>query len=357
MENNVTSSGIDLACPACSGKVSIVGSNINCESCGLVGSEIDGILCFTDVEYYWGEISKEAMQRSNQLAKEVGWREAIDQTVTDDKLREYIADRKRGDFQYIWDLPPESAVLDVGAGWGAIACALGENFRTVVAVEGVFERVRFIRTRAQQLGLSNIQPICGDFLHLPFGDQQFDAVVLNGVVEWAAIAAKGEPRQLQVEFLTRIRKLLKPSGFAWVAIENRIGWDAIRGSVDHSGFRYTSLMPRRVADAYCRWKKQEYRSSSNTGYRAYTYSLPGYRKLFDDAGFGRAHVFQPWPGYNNPKILLPLDDSSAVQYFADHSHYESGLKGRLKSAALRTAARTGMWAQLASDYSFLLENR
>ena len=353
----MTLSEIKLACPTCSGKVSVLGGKVYCELCGLVGSEIDGILCFTDPEYYWGEISKEAMQQSNQLAQEIGWREAIDRTVSDDSLREYIADRKRADFQYLWDVPPDSAVLDVGAGWGAIACALGENFRTVVAVEGVFERVRFIRTRALQLGLSNIQTICGDFLHVPLGGQQFDVVVLNGVVEWAAIAAEGHPRQLQVEFLTRIRKLLKPSGFAWVAIENRIGWDAIRGSVDHSGFRYTSLMPRSVADAYCRWRKQEYRSSSNTGYRAYTYSLPGYRKLFKDAGFSSARAFQVFPGYNNPIILLPIDDSSALQYFADWSHYESGFKGRLKSLGLRAAARTGMWGHLASEYSFLLENR
>jgi 2-polyprenyl-3-methyl-5-hydroxy-6-metoxy-1,4-benzoquinol methylase len=335
--------------------VSVRSGVVECEACGSVGREIDGILCFSDPQYYWGEISKEAMQESNRLAQEIGWRNAIERTVSDASLREYVADRKRGDFQYIWDLPPESAVLDVGAGWGAIACALGENFRTVVAAEGVFERVRFIQTRAAQLGLSNIHTICADFLHLPLAGEQFDAVVLNGVLEWAAIAAEGQPRQLQVEFLRKIRTLLKPSGFVWLAIENRIGWASIRGSVDHSGFRYTSLMPRRVADAYCRWRKSEYRSSSNTGYRAYTYSLPGYKKLFKDAGFGRARAFQPFPGYNNPVILLPIDASSALQYFADCSHYESSLKGRVKSAGLRAAARTGIWAHLASDYSFLLE--
>ena len=250
-----------------------------------MGHYIDGIPCFTDPEYYWGEISEEDMRETNRLAAEIGWKAGLERVVTRSSLRDYVSDPRRADFQYIWNLPTDSSVLDIGAGWGAIASALGYNFSRVVAVEGVLERTRFIDIRVRQAKLP-VEVICADFLTLPLAPRQFDVVVLNGVLEWAALAGDGSPREVQLGFLRSVRKLSKPSGFVCLGIENRIGWGAIRGSVDHSGLRYTSLFPRRVAAWYCSRRRGEYRSDQNQGYRTYTYSLPGYKRLLREAVSG-----------------------------------------------------------------------
>jgi SAM-dependent methyltransferase len=349
------SADIALACPSCLANLNHTDSGWLCSNCGNVGSDVEGFPCFNDPEYYWGEIPREAMQRANAIARESDWQRAVEQTVESASVRAYITDPRRSDFQHIWDLPKKSRVLDIGAGWGAIASGLGRNFDRVVAVEGVLERARFINARVRQLGLSSVQPICADFLRLPLAPGQFDVVVLNGVLEWIGLASpKGNPRDLQLQFLKRVYDLLTPTGFVCVGIENRVGWSMVRGGTDHSGLPYTSLMPRRMAAAWCNWKGRGYRSAANRGYRAYTYSLPGYRRLFREAGFRSVKPYHAWDGYNKPSVLLPLDEKPALLHFLGRLGLDASAKGRLKLAVLKQVIRSGLWAQMASEYIFLV---
>src|SRR5579885_2676341 len=136
--------GIAMACPSCLSGIDHKGADWLCPKCGKIGLDVDGVPCFNDPEYYWGEIPREAMQRANTIARQSDWRRAVEQTVESASVRAYIMDPRRADFQYIWDLPQNSRILDIGAGWGAIASGLGRNSESVVAVEGVLERARFI---------------------------------------------------------------------------------------------------------------------------------------------------------------------------------------------------------------------
>jgi SAM-dependent methyltransferase len=344
-----------MACPSCGSGLEHAGTDWLCGRCGKLGSDIDGVPCFNDPDYYWGEIPRESMERANTIARQSSWREAVDQVVEQAAIREYVTDPRRADFQYIWELPRKSRILDVGAGWGAIASALGHNFETIVAVEGVLQRARFIDVRVRQLGLESVRPICADFMRLPLAPGQFDAVVLNGVLEWIGMSSmEGHPRDLQLQFLKRIHGLLKPNGFVCVGIENRIGWGMVRGGPDHSGMPYTSLMPRAMASAWCNWRGRGYRSDRNRGYRAYTYSLPGYRKLFRQAGFTSVKPYHAWDGYNKPSVLLPLEDEGALLHFLGRQKLEQTFKGRIRQAVLKTAIHTGVWRQMASEYIFLV---
>ena len=335
-----------LCCPACRGPLSQTRDDFICASCGPVGRYIDGIPCFADPDYYWGEIPRDSMREANRLALEIGWQAAVERVVGDKVVRDYICAPWRGDFQKLWTLPRESSILDIGAGWGGIATALAANFSRVVAVEGVLERTRFIDQRARQMHVP-VESICADFLRLPLAPQQFDVVVLNGVVEWVGIAnTEGDPRALQIEFLRSVRSLLKPSGFLCVGIENRIGRDYVRGGRDHSALRFTSLMSRRMAHLVCRRFAPRHRSEANVGYR----------KLFHDAGLGAVRAFHAWHGYNIPTVLLPLDKTGALLGFVeDQGWRKCGLRGRIKHFAYEVAARTGLWAQFASEFVFLVE--
>jgi 2-polyprenyl-3-methyl-5-hydroxy-6-metoxy-1,4-benzoquinol methylase len=324
-----------------------------CSSCGPQARWVDGIPCFRDPEYYWGEIPKQEMQLANRLACERGWQAAVDEVVREKILHDYICDPRRADFQYLWNLPSDSSILDVGAGWGTIATALAHNFSQVVAAEGVLERCRFIHTRARQANLP-VEVVCADFLALPFDSGQFDAVVLNGVLEWSAMAAEGDPRECQLRFLRSIHRMLKSGGVLYVGIENRIGWEMLKGSGDHSGLSYTSLLPRKLASLRCRMNSRQFRSSANVGYRTYTYSLRGYRKLFREAGYGDVSAFHAWNGYNDPTVLLPLENSAALLHFLDSCQLgRKGSRGKIKDAVLRIGAHTGLWGQFASDFAFL----
>lgn len=343
-----------MACPKCNRALRYeTPDQIVCESCGPVGRSIDGLPCFTDPEYYWGEIPRDTMRTINRAAPEIGYRAAIEQYLEDAQLRDYVLDPKRADFQFIWNASPTSSVLDVGAGLGAISSTLARSFDRVVAVEGVYERARFLQIRGQLDHLSSLQVINADFLAMPLAPAQFDVVVLNGVLEWIGLADQTiAPRDAQIRFLRRVHQLLKPSGLLCLGIENRIGWAALRGAADHSGLPYTSLMPRGLASVWCNWRKNEFRSSANVGYRTYTYSLGGYRKLLGMTGFQDIRPYHAWDGYNHPSILLPLDNKEALLAFSSKWGFP-GWKGKIRKVAVRAGAMTGLWGQLASDFIFL----
>lgn len=347
-----------LACPACSASLALQDGRFLCNGeCGPVGRLVGGFPCFTNCDYYWGELPLDQMRKINDRAEEVGWEAAVRETVRDQELLHYVCSPHRADFYHHWDLPDDSAILDIGSGWGTIAEALSRKFRRVVAVEGVYERARFTSRRLAQSATGQTAVICSDFMRLPLAPGQFDAVVLNGILEWVGLASKDEaPRALQLRFLRRLHDLLKPTGLVCIGIENRIGWRVFRGMEDHSGLPYTSLMPRPLADWWCRRRPRGFRSGGNLGYRTYTYSLPGYRKLFREAGFRRVLAFQAWNGYNDPRVLLPLADRESVLQFLRNTARIERRTGwrRLKWRVLELLARTPLWSLGASHYVFVV---
>lgn len=245
-----------------------------------------------------GEVPREELRRANGLAREIGWRAAVERVFP--RQADFICSPRRADFQYLWNLRPDSSILSAGDGWGAVATALGRNFSRVVAVERDLDRARFIDIRAQQTKTS-VEVICAELSRLPLAPRQFDAVVLDGGL-------------IQLRLLRSIRDLLKPSGFACLSVENHLQWGG--------------------------WR-----------------SLAGYRKLFHEAGFGAVRAFYPWDGRYRPSALLPLDHPQALAHYVEFRDFSrSGWRGRIKRLALRTAARTGLWARLAPEFVFFMEN-
>ena len=237
-----------------------------------------------------------------------------------------ICDERGPGFPYVWELPPNSTVLEIGDGWGASVAALGRAFARVIAVEDVVERARFIDLRAYQMNLP-VNAICADFLSLPLAREQFDAIALNGILN-SLPAVADNPWEVQLRFLRSIRESLKPSGFLCATVRNRHGWDRLSGQ------------PRRAGE--------------NDG--AYVRSLPGYRKLFHETGYGAVRAFHVWNGSMDTALLLPLNNPKALRYFVDLCNFAGfGWRGRIKQMILRTAARTGLWARCAPAVVFQVE--
>jgi SAM-dependent methyltransferase len=133
----------------------------------------------------------------------------------------------------------------------------------VIAIEDVVERAPFIDLRAYQMNLP-VNAICADFLSLPLARERFDSIALNRILNSLPVVA-GDPWKAQLRVLRPIRESLKPSGFVCASVPNRLGWDRLRGQ------------PRRAGE--------------NDG--AYVRSLPGYRKLFHETGYGAVRVSRP----------------------------------------------------------------
>lgn len=306
---------IPLHCPICLARLVEQADAHLCDSCGRQYALVDGIPVLQDELPYFGEFSREQMKSLLAEATcnaEHALRELLRRTEAAPRLGEYILGEGRSGWRFLLPIHPEAAALDLGCGWGAVAYGLARNCRRVVAMDSTLERMQFLRYRAAQTGMEGIQFVCaGSGRHLPFADRSFDIVVLNGVLEWVPCGRPGDPEALQLDFLKEVRRVLRPTGALYLAIENRYSWKTwFRDADGHTGLRFVTWLPRAVADAYSRL-------CGAGPYRNYLYGRKGYARLLAQAGFEKASFHVPLPGYHHPTTIVPAEGQREIAgYFA-----------------------------------------
>jgi SAM-dependent methyltransferase len=335
----------NLACPNCGVPLEKAADKLDCASCRQSWPLVDGVPHFVGDFPYWGEIPQEQMQEIIRQAQVGNWRNALLESSEPNVQRAstMILNLDRANWQYLVDLPPESRVLDLGAGTGTTSHALAQRFREVVALEPVLERVQFMRLRFAQENLSNVQLVRSSLWTLPFAPESFDLVAMNGVLEWVAEGRAGDPEDVQLSALKNAFRLLRPGGYLYVGIENRFTPGYFVGYNDpHAGIPFVTVLPRPLAHWYARKKGRD-------GYRNYLYSSAGYCKLLRRAGFTRTEVYLAIPSYNHPRFLIPLKGGGFSYYSRNFSGMRpAGIRKRLHALLLKL----GVLKYL--EYSFVI---
>ena len=300
-----------LVCPACKAHLTARGGELACADCRSSWPVVNGIPHFITDFPYWGEVPLEDMKQINAAADRGSWKapllESKDPGVQ--RAAEMILNLDRANWQWLIDLPHDSRALDLGAGMGTNSHALGMRFREVIALEPVLERIRFMKQRFAQEGLANVKPLRSSLWVLPFANESFDLVAMNGVLEWVPSGQQGDPRELQLRALRNAFNLLRPGGHFYLGIENRMCPGYLIGYPDpHCELPYVTALPRPLAHWYAR------RKGHKDGYRNYLYSSRGYRKLLESAGFKNIQCYVALPSYNNPRFLIPIDGDLFSHY-------------------------------------------
>ena len=273
---------------------------------GKATRNVRGIQDFAEHDFYWGMANRERMREFLELARRVGYgsaRKEFDFKVEKPaKFRQYVDSFERADFHYSLPLTRDSMVLDLGSGYGNITIPLARHCAKVVAVDTSLELLEFIKLRAEDEGLTNIEYVHVDpfeYRRFPFEEGSFDAIIMSGVLEWVGAAKLDEnPRTLQNKLLARMHALLKRDGFLYLAIENRWFPDYFKRD-PHSKLRYTTQLPRFFANWYARLRGHV------DGYRTYIYGYYEYRRMLLAAGFSHIGFSFPFPSYRNPRAIWP----------------------------------------------------
>ncbi len=354
--------GVSLVCPHCRGALARCEAAVTCSGCGRRWPVEEGVPVFVEHESYWGEVPQHLMRRVLARSREIGWRAALKDLLTPgySHIRDYVEQPCRADWRFLLPDMSEWTVLDVGAGWGSIGIPLARVCRRVVCLENIRERAQFIRLRAEQEGASNLQVLCADVASPPLGGETFDLVVMNGVVEWLGLEdVRRDPRVVQTSVLSLIRGLLRPKGHLYVGIENRVGYTMFLGSRDHSGVSFTSLMPRQVANWYLRLRgRSGYTTDRRTdrslrGYRTYTYSARGYRKLLAEAGYREVDIYCSMPSYNQPLVIVPADDLGLLRYYFSRLFNPRSIRRRWLADGVRFLSALGLGSTFTPCFSIL----
>jgi len=308
----------DLVCPYCHRQLFPHEGILLCESCKKEYSIINGIPNFCQKDEYWCNVSREKMQKLIAKARQSGdWLKSAKEMIP-----EYVSAIEpfdRADAQFLWPTTSESRILDAGSMWGGVTIPVAQYCGEIFATDKTMETLIFLKIRTEQMGFRNIHIVASTLINLPFPDDYFDMVILSGVLEWAAFnqdvvleshwgKRRGDsakyaknPRQMQLEVLCEIHRVLKPDGHLYLAIENRIGYQYLAGYPDdHVNIRYVPFLPRFIANAITKWKL-------NCEYRTYIYSLRGYRSLLKDSGFQKVEFYGVFPHYILPSEIIPVN--------------------------------------------------
>ena len=305
-------------CPYCHSQLVLENDNLLCRACDRHYPIIDGIPDFRERDEYWCNVSREKMQELNRITRETGhWVQSAKRIVP--QYADHFIPFDRADMLFIWPTTKDSIILDAGSMWGGLTIPAAQYHKQVYAVDKTLETLSFLRLRAEQMGFDNIYPMASGLRKLPFPDDYFDLVILNGVLEWVAFDQEvilekhwgkrrddkatyvENPKQVQLRVLREINRVLKAGGCLYLAIENRIGYIYLLGYPDdHMNIPFICLMPRFLANAITKWKL-------NCEYRTYVYTIPGYASLLRESGFGSMDFHGAFNHYINPTEVIPLD--------------------------------------------------
>lgn len=315
---------INLVCQQCNGTIEYNSSTKNCR-CDNCGKKVDidkGVLRLSQPRTFWNWIPLSLMKEVNELARRKSWQEAVSSIIPNYLPNAY--EEGRCDWKYLLNIDRKSNILDFGSGWGSASISMAREGANVVAMDKTFENLEFIKIRSSQEGFSNVTPILYEGGKLPFADNTFDIIILNGVLEWlvnsdsyitdSTIANKyleleTDETRVQLGFLRECNRVLRRKGVLYLAIENRIGAKYLLGyPEEHMGLPFISLIPRKLANRICRVFR-------GTKYLAKTYTMSGYRTLLKNAGFFQTRFYLPIPDYRLFSVLVSLESRKAINRF------------------------------------------
>lgn len=212
-------------------------------------------------------------------------------------------------------------VLDLGAGYGALAVPLEGRGARVVAMDISEHRLQVARRRGEKATGCPLRVMQGDAFEspaLPFASQSFDAVIINGVLEYAGLARGISPEWVQARVLREAYRLLAPGGWIYWAIENRYSITYMYGP-GHDGLWWSSLLPRRVAGWYSRLVKGH-------PYRICEPSYVQLRRLLRQVGFRAIRVYGGVMNYNNFTRVIDLEARQNSGSFTNRGLKALGLR-------------------------------
>lgn len=342
-----------LNCPKDQGKLNVCDGNLTCSICGAVYHVDDNIPVFNEKRGYWSNATRETMRDVIQeTIAEHDWKTVMKRKIPD--YERHIAPYFRGDISALLPISSGSVVLDAGSMWGGLTIPFSQKCKQIFAVDQTWESLRYLAARASIDDISNIIPIESTIAKLPFSDQKFDLILLNGVLEWVATddevvlerdwnkssgnivavsGAKTDPRLLQLNVLEELARTLSENGSLYIAIENRIGLQYFAGYPDdHVNVRFVSFLPRSIANLVTKFIK-------GTEYRTYLYSPRQLKKLLNEAGFRNVELYTSFPHYNIISRMVNFENFDSLKSIPLDGSAPLNKSGKIKVALFGLAWR------------------
>jgi len=177
----------------------------------------------------------------------------------------------------------KGAVLEVGAGCGALSVYVAERAERHVALEGAPMRARVCAARCRHHPGTTV---CAVNIQDFDTNLRFDTVLLVGVLEYSRLYISGGDSAFSA-LLDKVTSLLKPDGVLVLAIENRLGLKYFAGAPeDHAGTAFVGIEDTYEANSFKTFGRAELTA------------------LLKASGYTQLEWRFPFPDYKLPKLIV-----------------------------------------------------
>jgi len=356
-EGDNRKSPMNLVCPWCHIELSLVKQSYECNACRkrwIIHHNVILSPNFNNSQY-WGEIPRISMNHLLWRGEILGPACAFEEWARDNGnlyMERYALDLNRAALCLeLTGIPDKATILDYGCGYGTIGLAPFKYCERIYLVDSTFERIRFAKWRASEIGANNIIALAiNNWNELPIPNGTLDIIFLNGVLEWIPTTAEGDAVDIQIKFLKKMKELLKPGGVLYIGIENRYALRYFGGYPDdHTNLLFTSIMPRKLADIYCKIRRKG-------AYRTITWSLREHRINLKNLGFMDPIIYCIYPNYRFPEAACRITDIFALAQLHRRRPKNKGIKERIRQIVEFWVTCFNLWPWLVYSYGIAARN-
>jgi ubiquinone/menaquinone biosynthesis C-methylase UbiE len=288
---------------------------------------IEDIVVFGDkileIPYY--DADSQGLDRLTKEMKNNYWLDVVNSTYEKSNpwLNKIVTNSNRSDFIFLLPVKQNDLALDLGSGWGQVAIPLS-RFCDVVAIEGNMPKLRIMKEIARQEQRNNILLGLSDILHLPFEKEQFNFIILNGVLEWVGqYSNDNDPIEVQQKVLQQVNSLLVDGGYLYIGIENKNGLKYLLGEIDdHTTMTDFTYLPAEKA-------KEVYKDKTGKELKIFVHGKKEYEAMLNEAGFSKIRFYGALPDYKLPQYLIDLSSPSVSTYFLEVMDFVDEHRGAL----------------------------
>ena len=190
-------------------------------------------------------------------------------------------------------------ILDLGCGLGGISISFKEKSAGVFSIDSDKERIAGFKKSLSESNIKGIFPLQADAADLPFLNNTFDLIIINGVLEWVGWGKDKNPLLLQYQVLGEALRVLKKAGILYLAIENRFyPFNLFRDP--HLKIPFVAMLPYKIASIFSYFM-------IGKPYQTPVHSYWRLKKILKNSGFTKIFMHTGLIHYQYPVVGIALD--------------------------------------------------
>ena len=263
-------------CPEC--KEKLINTN-SCLGCSKIYYNNEGFFDFTNTPII------NTNQKFSELLSSInshGYSDAVKEFLENDRESEYRFNKKEGAIAFRVINKNSTRCLVLNSDLGNIPENLSQMFDEIYSLESDNDKLLIQKSRFQENKIDNVVLVRSIPNSLPFPDNHFDLIVLNGI---KIKKQDGISKEKILKSLNEIKRILNTNGCLCAGLQNKRGLKALQ-------------------------KKTE----EETDYEYYLDVFDVYNSLFDSLGF-KVEPYWVLPSHNEPHYSGKVVDDVSLKWF------------------------------------------